>query len=245
MVREVTLNHKLLNGGKETKIICDYDEDYFRQQFNEIFIGEMYKGGRRKGKVLIDCGANIGLSVLYFKDYFDIIYAIEPNDIYYQFLVENTKDHSNIKTFHLGLGMENKQLALISNPNEERTESVWGTGENGQVFNCLTLNTFMEQQKIKHADVMKIDCEGAEYLVFTSKDFAKAAKKIDFIVGEGHNMGSMDIDFIPIILKDVGFKTKFLPFKNTYKTLSFNNEDGKPITKIYKRMIQSMFEASK
>ena len=60
----------------------------------EIFVNEEYQFKNTNGKpVIIDCGANIGMSVLYFKRCHPkaTIIAIEPNPTTYSLLDKNVK----------------------------------------------------------------------------------------------------------------------------------------------------------
>ena len=63
---------------------------------DEVFMSDFYKfQTKTKNPVIIDCGANIGLSVLYFKHTHRnaIIHAFEPDTKNYNYLVENIKSY--------------------------------------------------------------------------------------------------------------------------------------------------------
>ena len=244
-VYKYTINSKLLNKNNPTDIFCDYEGKEFNIQLSEIFQSQQYKGGRKKNAVILDVGANIGLSVLYFKDVAKKIYAIEPNNDYYQFLMNNVSKYRNVKVFNLGLGAENGTGKLISNPGEERMESTVARGVNTQPFQMMTIDRFFKENKIKHIDVMKIDTEGSEYPIFMSEGFKKVADKIDFIVGESHYVPDLFPEYLHDILKDYGFKVRFLPIDNMINYFQLMGTNGKPISKYYKVFRQTIFEAWK
>lgn len=235
---------KELNKGKLTEIYHDYDPLYFETQFTEIFHQGHYSTGRKKNAVMLDVGANIGLSVLYFKDYAKKIYAIEPNSIYFNLLRKNTENLKNVECFNLGLGIDNGPAYLMSSPGDFRAESIWGD-INGELFQMMTIDEFFKRNKIEHIDVMKIDTEGSEYPIFMSKGFSKVADKIDYIIGEAHYKSNLEPHYIPEILKDNGFKVKFLPHKNMFRTFMLVSPDGKKMTKEYKVFSSTIFEAWK
>lgn len=244
MIIERKITNKLLNNGKETTIVSDFSDLEFNTQFNEIFEVEHYKGGRiKKDMTILDVGANIGLSTLYFKPHARMIYAIEPNNDYYSFLNLNTSHYTNIKTFNVGLGISDRIGTLFSNSNEMRTETIFGTGENSQSFDQQSIDTFFKKQHIEHIDLLKIDCEGAEYPIFASDGFREVAPKIDCIIGEAHVMGSLRHEYIPEILKEYEFHVKFYPFENISTTISFYNEKGMKITKDYTIRFNTIFKA--
>ncbi len=224
-----TVSHPDLNNGEKTDIIHDYDQEYFKTQFGEIFEEGHYKSGRRKKNVIyLDLGANIGLSALYFKDYAKKIYAIEPNNTYFQFLKENTKDLKNIECFNIGIGIDNGKAYLTANPGEFRAESIFGEGEEQQEFQMMTIDKFFEENKIEHVDVLKIDVEGSEYPIFMSEGFSKVADKIDYIIGEGHFKSNLMPSYIPEILKEYGFKVKFFPYENIFNEFQLAYEQKVP-----------------
>lgn len=237
------VQYKKLNKGKTTNIYHDYDKRYFDTQFAEIFQEEHYKSGLKKDAVYLDLGANIGLSVLYFKDYAKKIYAVEPNSDYFNFLKENTKDLKNVECFNVGIGAGNGLAYLYGNPGEERTETIFGQGENKMPFTMLTIDKFFEDNKIEHIDVLKIDVEGSEYPIFMSEGFRKVANKIDYIIGEAHFATNLRPEYLPTILEEYGFKVKFFPFKNMFNAYSMIDGNGKKVTKEYKTYSQTVFEA--
>ena len=72
-----------------------------------------------------------------------------------------------------------------------------------------------------------MDTEGGEYVIFPSNGFKKVANKIDYIVGELHYFAIRNIfmfpKFVPMMLKEVGFETEFLPITNQYTKFFFDN----------------------
>lgn len=65
-------------------------------------------------KVIVDAGANIGLSALYFSNQYPAskIYALEPFKENYDLLVKNTKKHSQIIPLHTALWRESRSLMV-------------------------------------------------------------------------------------------------------------------------------------
>lgn len=238
-------NHSKIKKGKKLKIFCPYDKKELERQLSEIFQDEHYKAGlRKKDMIVIDCGANIGMASIYFAPYAKIIYALEPNHEYYSCLVENTKDYPNIKTFNQAMGIFNGTDILISMENDPRAESFYGNGTIQEKVECVTFDKFLEDNKLDHVDLLKIDTEGAEYPLFCSEGFRKVAPKIDFIVGESHYVGHFIPDFIPLMLKDAGFEAKFEDILNMFKTASYFDPNLKK-DKIYKIELKTIFSAER
>lgn len=227
----------------------DAMEKDFLLQVDEILAIETYKQGRRKkNAVYLDVGANVGLASLYFKNWAKMIYALEPNPVLYEHLVKNTKKHKNIKTFNVGISSNKCELPLHSPGDSALAQTIFRPDKTSVTAKFTGLNEFLVENKIKHVDVMKIDIESSEYVVFPSRDFAKAAKKIDFIVGESHfENGAGFPDVIPVMLKEYGFKTSFPPLKDNFcnmlRHFRYNAPDGK--VKDYRVKYNTIFVAEK
>lgn len=201
-------------------------EDELSRQLGEIFSGECYKEGRKKDAVIIDAGANVGMASTYFAPVAKKIYALEPNPVIYEALVENTKNLKNVETFNVGLLDFDVKGCLFSNTEKSIPQTLFTGGDKikSQEVNLLSLETFMKQNKIDSVDVLKIDVEGSEYVIFPSKSFANVASKIKFIIGESHfqqNSGFPDI--IPVLLTDYGFKTRFIDQENCERTFQYSD----------------------
>lgn len=189
-------------------------EQDLTNQIPEIFKQETYKLGRRKKEaVYLDVGGNIGSATRYFYPYAKQIYTIEPNPDIYKALVENTKNLPNVKTFNLAIGHRNGNDYMYSNSGSKLPQSFYGNGEStlANRVKVMALDEFLEENNINHVDVMKIDVESAEYIIFPSESFKRASEKIDFIIGESHYQdGGGFPDLIPLMLNEYGYETSFV-----------------------------------
>lgn len=174
-----------------------YKEKYKDDRFyNEVFVDEIYGAIKdRKKKVVVDVGALGGEFSIWVYPEADVIYAIEPENDAYNELEENIKDFPKIKSFKVALGGKNGNSRLRIR--ERGGHQLDASG--GQKVVVKTLATFMNENKIDHIDVLKIDIENAEQEVFMADDFKKVAKKLDTIIGE-HFSG------LGQLLEDYGFK---------------------------------------
>ncbi len=119
-------------------------------------------------KVIVDAGANIGTSSIYFaKKYPDAkIFAIEPEQNNFVQLEKNTDHYSNIKTVKAALWGEEGGKII-----QDRLTGSWGytisetlekTESTGQIIQCITIDGFMEQNGLNNIDILKMDIEGGE-----------------------------------------------------------------------------------
>ena len=228
---------KILNN-KKISFFIPASVEMMKDQVWEIFGQEQYKKGLiKKNMTIIDCGANVGLASIYFKDWAKVIYALEPNPKNYECLVANTRQFKNIKTFNIGLAARAGKEILRNNGDYPVGESLFGEGEVKDEVNLYSIKEFMDDQGIDHVDLLKMDTEGAEYIIFPSDGFEQVAGKIDAIVGEAHYLHKLIPEYIPLILDEFGFKTEFLPIDNIFVTMTFMDR----IEKEYKVQKQTLF----
>ena len=126
----------------------------------------------RNAKVILDIGANIGSTVLYFASLNTTarIFAFEPNEVTFNKLLRNValNKYSNIYTLKSGLGDRRDEVRLYevddTNPGMNRILS----HEEKLPFTLIhidTLDNFCRENKIQEINFMKIDVEGYEYHV--------------------------------------------------------------------------------
>lgn len=142
-----------------------------------------------KPKLIFDIGANIGVvSVIMANVYPEAtICAFEPVKENYDLLVENTSHYKNVITHHCGLGDNNRNLKIYKSDDARNlggfsTEIV---GEVGEEVRITRVKTYL--QRVGVPDLIKIDCEGAEWEIFN--DFhPDELKKVKWITGELHGV---------------------------------------------------------
>ncbi len=161
----------------------------FINTYKEIFQDEIYKFNPQlvSDGIILDCGANMGLSVLYFAINYPnhTIIAFEPEAAVFEILQEN------VKTFQLSnVFIHNKAVWT------EITELIFHSdGGMGGRLNATYQNSLAEVTKVKtvelksllneKVDFLKIDIEGAEVEVLKDcKGMLKYARHIFF---EYHN----------------------------------------------------------
>ena len=122
-----------------------------------------------------------------------VIYAFEPSSESYK--VFNFLNIKNLKAFNIGFSNKKSREKLLVNSEKTTTNSllpfsssakkVWGLDyldNTDSIFsNFNTIDNFMNEEKITNIDFMKIDVQGAEYLVLDGAKEALLKKKIKII----------------------------------------------------------------
>lgn len=182
--------------------------------------------------IVIDIGAHIGaFSILAATKYkLSHIFSFEPSTENFTLLNKNIQANNltkRISTFNKAVtGGEKKFVTLNVHPSNLGMHSVvfdYGLGKKGQRHEvpATSLDRIFSENKIKTCDVLKLDCEGAEYniLFAVSKN---TLEKINNIVMEYDDYEK--IEKLKEFLEDAEFKTLFyqtlpIPLPNAIKKL--------------------------
>lgn len=122
-------------------------------------------------QTIVDAGANIGLTSIFFAVQFPdaTIIAIEPELSNFDLLQKNSASYSNI--IPLQKGLWNKQTRLkIANPEAPKWSfQVEETGERQNYIEATTIDQIFSDYGLERIDILKIDIEGAEKELFSDK----------------------------------------------------------------------------
>jgi FkbM family methyltransferase len=148
--------------GKDIKFS---DNEAFIGMVNEIFIKKNYMFiSQTNSPLILDCGANIGLSTIFFKQIYPkaIIICFEPDPKIYELLKYNLNqfNYDDIQIFNSAVWVRDEKLIFES-------DKSWGgkivDKNNGKTISidAINLNKYLDSK----VDFLKIDIEGAEYEV--------------------------------------------------------------------------------
>lgn len=142
---------------------------------------------------LFDVGANVGQTVIKFKEYFpeSKIYSFEPVKDTYEILCSNVASFSNVKTFNLAFGdIESKMTINLSSYSHLNSllniaNASFEKGEVKQeVVNVSTVDVFIRDHNINKIHFFKTDTEGFELNVLRGAKKAMENAIIDFFYVE-------------------------------------------------------------
>lgn len=197
----------------------------------------------KENSTIIDVGANIGNMSLQFANTpnCSMLYAFEPTDYAYPKLIKNIELNPNLK--------DKIQVfkSFVSDDNSENSEieaySSWKIGnkqENAQIHPLhlgsistanetpsVKIDTFVEKQKIKSVELIKIDTDGHEYKVI--KGALETIKKFKpYVIFEAglYIMEEHSTDFTSFLdlfedqnCRFIDMKSKKIINKNNYKEI--------------------------
>ena len=201
------------------KIYCRSLEHSDYLVFNQIFgdgeyeiIKDILKFNKEEQPVIIDAGANVGYTSVFFLSEFKKakLYAVEPSLTNYQTIEKNIFhngfDGSHIKLYNKALHNQDGLNVVIEN--EFRDKKDWAfttkiTTEESAV-KSITVQHIMKENMLDIVDFLKIDIEGAERFIFESQDSCAFLEKVKIIAIEIHDEFNVRTT-IETILKSYGF----------------------------------------
>ncbi len=156
--------HAKINGHK----VYGYDYKTIDFLYREIFLQHHYKFKERSTKpVIIDCGSNIGVSVLYFKIHYpeSTIEAFEANPNAFKLLERNIAENglSKVNAHNKALWDEEKELSFYIDDNLGTLLGSVRKDRGGQKEIKIKSEKLSNVvKKYESIDLLKIDVEGAE-----------------------------------------------------------------------------------
>ena len=172
----------------------------------EQFLQEQYKNLNVTDRVVIDIGANIGDTAIYFAvNGAAHVYAFEPYTYSYLHAIKNViLNHlkTKITLLNEGCGKNNDEITVDSSYTNIASSELKKTSL-GHRIKIYTLKSIIDKHHINDNAILKIDCEGCEYgAILHVND--NVLRKFKHIQGEYH-YGYKNIEKK---LKDAGFRVK-------------------------------------
>lgn len=140
--------------------------------FEEVLLREDYNLDLGYNPLtIIDGGANIGLTAAYLATKYPLasIVALEPEQDNFDLLVKNTEQYKNVKPVKAGVWNKNTKLVIKDNGDGNNAFTVAeATPDDETVTQAFSINDIMRQNEWKTIDLLKMDIEGSEKIVFES-----------------------------------------------------------------------------
>ncbi|HXA00494.1 MAG TPA: FkbM family methyltransferase, partial [Cytophagaceae bacterium] len=157
-----------------------------------------------KPSVIIDCGANIGLTSLYLKNQYPLttIICIEPDRSNVSSIRENIllNNYKGLSVLEKGIWKENKILYLHSDFRDGRD---WAYTLNENIspikIETVTIANLISLFNIREIDFLKIDIEGSEKELFLDKEIENWLSITNVIAIEIHDEFNCRADILSIL----------------------------------------------
>lgn len=198
--------------------------------FRSVILAEEYAHQRIDNiHTIVDAGANIGLSVRYFKQLYPAakVWAIEPDASNRDMLQRNTAALEGITVLPYGLWGKSAYLQVVDEQKEGAVSlSVREVSSAAEAhLEAITVGKLMKKHGLEQIDILKIDIESAEKQVFSAPDVADWLPRVRHLIVETHDrylFGCSRAVFDALQAYDFELDVKFdyLFFKNLRKRSS-------------------------
>lgn len=195
------------------------------QTFKEIFFDECYMRGLENrvlsSPIILDVGANAGYFSLFAASRFPNarILSFEPIPVNYRMLEQNKNlnPQCDINTFPIAVAGRLGEIKLSFDPNDSFTTSATIYKNNDSrnqelTVSCISIDDIFEEHGIEKCDLLKMDCEGAEYdIIYNCPD--TIFPRIDQIAMEVHTGSepTWNIESMAAFLQGKGYSTRQMP----------------------------------
>lgn len=178
---------RLRIGGRAQPIaVSDYGE---LMVIRDILLDEEYAlPADAAPQVILDVGANVGVSVLSFRArYPDArIVAVEPDPRSFERLARNVGPDPRVDLVHAAAAGEPGEVTLFRTPGFSIAASLTGRGEGEATpvaVRARTLDEICDELGVDRIDVLKLDVEGAELEAL--RGFSRL-EEVGYVLGEAH-----------------------------------------------------------
>lgn len=194
------LSHRLIYKRRKDVILelrngLMYSLNLFQKEHTpiaEIYAAKSYEGtfNRDWVETIIDVGANVGIyAILIAKVYPNSrVHALEPCKDTYKKMLKNIKlnNITNIKAHNFGLFNQTKTSELFKSSKNSLISSIFEDkvpekGLDVEEIQLISAYEFVQEHSIKSIDIIKLDCEGAEYHILRDLEINDKIKDIRYI----------------------------------------------------------------
>jgi FkbM family methyltransferase len=194
------------------------EENGIAHILREIYLDRVYSFlDGKKDLTIVDVGANLGMTCMYFSRFAKQIYALEPSSEHFTNLLKNIEYNglSNVKAINKAIFTESGKMPFGGPPQNKTMRSLhvatWPDGKPIETVDVITLPMLFEDEKIDHVDLLKVDIEGNEVELFSSRSFSEVASKIDMILTEMHAWSGRNNNQLLESLRENGFEANIVP----------------------------------
>lgn len=162
--------------------------------FKEIFIDQNYFFPATKAPLtIIDCGTNIGISLLYFRAQAPNakIIAFEPNPHTFAYAARNVAANNlDVTLYNVGVGAKSEQVSFFTEIADLTSQSASSTQQLATKAYAMTEISVQIEPLSKYitgpVDILKLDIEGAEGEVIAELAASDTLRHINKIFVEYH-----------------------------------------------------------
>jgi FkbM family methyltransferase len=155
---------------KDTSDLYVYEQIFIQKEY--LFILKYFILNSITLNCVIDAGANIGLTTLFFNNFFPAttFICVEPDEDNFEILKLNTSSYRNVICYKNALWYDRSKLVITNNFRDKlhwskKVESIHLKElihESSNYVNGITINDILSNNNFSKIDFLKMDIEGSE-----------------------------------------------------------------------------------
>lgn len=167
----------------------------------------------KKNDVIIDIGAHIGFFTIYAAKHASkgFVYSFEPSSKSFNLLQKNIKLNKldNVIIENVGVLKKSGSATLYVDEENSIGNSIFGNKANKkEIVTTVSLHDIFKKFQIERVDLLKMDCEGAEYEIILSLS-QDILKKIVRISSEIHKVENYKVEDLSKYLTENNFEVEY------------------------------------
>ena len=188
--------------------------------FVEVFVLRDYEVQGldwRSLRSVVDVGANVGMATVWFARRAPnaSILAVEPAPDALSLLrsnLDSTDLWGRVRVLQVALGPESGTGRLFASGASVEAAVMFeaSASDIGQPVSVVTLAQVLSDQKLSSVDLLKLDCEGAEFSILASAE-PEVLDRVHTIIGEYHQFQGNNVADLKAELESRGFDVDVIP----------------------------------
>lgn len=210
-VQQDSFSRTLGNNNETEELLVGPYERNAEVRIDENYVVHQLLKKIKKSNVVFDVGAHHGHTVIpYAKEQWNI-HAFEPDPENLKILDSRTKIYKNVKINNCAVSDENKENQCFYSSDESTGISSLLKFRKSHKEKCrintITLESYLEKNKVDSIDLLKIDTEGNEYKVLKGFPWKKIKPQVIIAEFEDRKTKQIGIDFheLAAYIKDKGY----------------------------------------
>lgn len=170
----------------------------------------------KKNDVIIDIGAHVGFFTIYAAKQASEgkIYAFEPASTSFVLLKRNVEMNklSNVITENYAVLKNSGTATLFVDKNFAIGNTMFGEGSphlEKEIVTTISIRDMFNKYQIKRVDLLKLDCEGAEFEIILNLTKNELEKIVKISAEIHHNIGNHTVEELSGFLKANNFSVEY------------------------------------
>ncbi len=165
----------------------DFDRDQIGDIMAECYRDRVYDQFLRPGMTILEVGGNVGAVTLYLSQFAKRLAVVEPCNDHLEVLRRTVQfNQLHVQIIAAALAAQDGTRTLHHHGLTTGHSLVPIAGLGGELVECLSMTTLLDELGFDEVDFMKLDVEGAEFEILESDSFQKEAYRIASMAIECH-----------------------------------------------------------